>query len=194
MKRLISVLFVAVSMLGLSAQVDLDKYETAAYLNNKVYECEGYSRTVPGKAFADGQARLMYFSDLRFKTVDNRVEFTYTMRNYSGVDERYGVNDFKCSRILSFDPGEITTITESTTNKSESLGLIMLKLNSNSGLFTERVWYYKGYYDDHDGERKVSTSEVGIIYFIADATNFTKINNALNHLIKLYKSEDDPFD
>lgn len=196
MKRLVTLLFIIINVSFANAQEVLDKYQTASYLNNKVYECEGYSRTVQGKAFADGQPRLMYFSDLRFETVGHRVEFKYTMRNYSGSEEKYGLTDFKCSRILSFDPGEITTITESTTNKSEPLGLIILKLNSNSGLFTERVWYNdgNGHYGNMDGERKVSTGEIGLIYFLADATNFKKINNALNHLIELYKSEVDPFE
>jgi hypothetical protein len=179
-----------------NCQVKLNKYETADYLNKKAYECEGYSRTVSGKAFADGQSRIMYFSELSFKTVDSRVEFTYTMRNYSGTQDHFGVGDFKSKRIQSFDPGEIASITESTSNKSESLGLIMLKLNSNSGLFTERVWYNdgNGHYGDFDGERKVSVNEIGFTYLIADASNFTKINNAFNHLIELYKSEVDPFE
>lgn len=175
-------------------KASLTKEETINYLNKKVQECEGHFRT------PDGMKEAMYYRDLSFKLEGDKVVLEIFSSNFSEYKNYYSY--FERVTYQYFNPAHIISITESTTNKNEPIGIIVIKFSSNSCLSKQKVsWFkYRDEWDDsgkgfgnHDGIKTYSKNEVGFIYLSTDSSNFNKIKKALEYLRDLYKAEDDPF-
>ncbi len=193
MKKILIVIL-ALLNLSLNAQnkANLTKGETVLYINKKVKECEGHYRTPDGSAFSNGVARKMYYRNMKFELSGEKILISSMSSNKSEND--YSRDYFERYTTQSFNPSQIVSITNGTANPKEPLGIIIIKLKSNSCATEQNVFYHNGrYFASHDPTVKNSSAEVGLIFLIADPENYNKVKKALEYLRDLYKAEDDPF-
>ena len=194
MKKLITICLLIAITFTVSAQAKsaLTKNETIQYLNKKANECEGHFRTPDDSAFAKGVARKMYYKELSFELSDEKVSIKVMSSNNSEND--YSKSYFERYNKQSFNPSQIISIANETTNLNEPLGLILITLKSNSCVSEQSVKYHNGNsFSYHDPTAISSKSEVGLVFLNADPENYNKIKKALEYLRDLYKAEDDPF-
>lgn len=189
------VVFFSLNLVTASSQdkASLTKGETINYINKKVKECIGHFRTPVGFNSP------VYYYDAKFKEDGDNVTLEIESSNYS---ERKSECDYWVrSTWQTFNPGKIVSITDETINAKDPIGIIILKLNSTTGISKNYVQWYRTKYTDGtcknfgngDGTKTQSIKEVGLIFQHADPENFNKLKKALGYLRDLYKAEDDPF-
>jgi len=170
----------------------LTKEETINYINKKLKECEGHFRTPDGSAFTGGVAKKMHYTSLSFNADGDRVSLSINSSNYS--ERKYTSDYFERYTTQQFNPSQILSITEGASDKSEPLGIIIIKFISNSCISKQNVyWYGSDGFGNHDGTKTFSVKESGLVFLSADPSNFNKIKKALEHLRDMYKAGDDPF-
>lgn len=194
MKKTLLFCLLVLLNLSLNAQdkATLTKEETVSYINKKVKECEGHYRTPDASAFSNGVAKKMYYRDMSFELSGEKIIVSMMSSNKSANDN--STDYFERYVTQSFNPSQIVSFTDGTTNANEPLGIILIKLKSNSSVSKQYVKYHNGrsfYY--HDPTQTWSSSEVGFVFLNADPDNYKKIKKALEYLRDLYKAEDDPF-
>ena len=194
MKNLIIICLFLGTSFSINAQekVTLTIPQTVEYLQKRLKECEGHYRFPAGAAFSDGVSKKMYYSELFISYSDEKIHLRVESSNYPEYSNN--ADCFKRYVTQSFNPNQIISITESTTNKSEPLGIIIIKLAGKSCVATQDVqWWKNGYYSFHGTKTINSSDEVGFVYLQQDVTNFNKIKKAFEHLTALCKGANDPF-
>jgi hypothetical protein len=159
-------------------QAQLSKKETLVYLDKKMKEVNGHYRY-----FEHNSKNIkMVYSSLVFGVSDNKE--SVVVINYSRKPDDTELESDESK--YSFNPAHIASI-EPSQNNSDPAGTLTIKLTGKVGIKSVR---YSG--GDVVNE---STDYALLPYLQADATNFNKLKNALEHLKKIYKAEldADPF-
>lgn len=194
MKKLLTICLLIATSFTVNAQEKaiLNMDQTIEYLQKRLNECEGHFRYPPGNVFADGVSKKMYYKKLSISYYYEKIYIIIESSNYPefSKNEDYFVR----YTTQSFNPNQIVSITESTTNKSDPLGIILIKFAGKSCVATNHVeWWSNGRFGFHGSKTTISTDESGFVYLQQDASNFNKIKKAFEHLKKLCNAVDDPF-
>lgn len=209
MKKLILLFTFFCSYSYLSAQgATLTKEETVNYINKKLREVEGYTKTN-----SDGKTASIISQNMVLRDGKIYRELEREFLEYDFV-QSYGPRDLKTVITDHYNPTHIQSIEVGTNpNESEAVGLIVIKLLPKSSKMNIKKYARAPKVDQYNDnsynmdnrtinqlkswnavpEETSENSEAYLYYLKSDPANFNKIKKALEYLQELLKAEDDPF-
>lgn len=188
---------------------DLTKEETVNYINKKLVEAID---------FGIYDEKDGYLLNQKFSVKGDFIEFT--LKRANSKKDCYSSHKYEGkNRIVLLKPKHIKEIEEMSVDSNQTIGLMkvsflpkLVKYEDSQTIGshtkkTKRVYWYtdiwgtrhyadedNGYTTDCNTTNETGTMNWITLYYIKEEANSgSKLIKALNHLIDLYKAEDDPF-